>query len=184
VSFINGLRSVEKAILRSHQVKHICKNYSMTEVGFRHNHQSLGMMVRDQGYIDLYSDDSRFLVTKNVILSMGGQTSLATRKIQLNPDTLENLLILGKHINPKVFDGIKLLALSALAGDLRVLGPDAVDSQGGPLVNGFVPLSAAFEEHQVFLQSPESHMNATGLKFHFLERSMRGIEVTQGIPIS
>lgn len=141
------------------QVRHILLNFSSQEQCFRHPDGPVGMVLRDQGQVDIYAGKCKS------VLSLSGDFyntainySVVAERINLRAKSITNLKILDKHFNKKLHEGQKVLAIKpdAQLSQHFVIGPNTKVLVAGVIGEIIlpVPILDLFDERLVFEEDP------------------------------
>jgi hypothetical protein len=145
------------ALFSSASIKHLAFNVSETEQFIKHPKGPLGIVLRDQGMVDIYAGSVKQIYAINGdALLIANRYGINANLISFTVSDIVNFKLLGKNINPTIFAGKKLLAPKIDLTPLALVGPNTtVDQKTQKLINT-VPATSVFEEVTLFETTKDS----------------------------
>lgn len=150
-----ALSKYAKLALSDANIKHNTFDYGQNTQGIRHPYGPLGVMLRDQGQVDIYAGGSRLLLgLKGEQVSLSTINKTVADRISFSAKGISNFRILGRSFSKKIHEGQKVVAIKkgvTITG-LSVIGPETkviVDGVIGDILNP-VPMIRIFDERAIF----------------------------------
>lgn len=139
--------------LNEQHIRHLALNYSWRSSCMRHPENPTGVMIRDEGQVQLYAGK-----TQSILAMSGDRLDLSTNhliiseKLGITTKGITNLKILGKNFTKELFNGQKVVAIKPNASISKYFVMDAttrVVPETGEIINK-VPMGNIFDERLIF----------------------------------
>lgn len=148
-----GAVQVFDALWSHSSTKHTAFMYGDRETGLRHPDHPSGILLRDQGQTDLYAGKSRFILSVDgAVLGLCRWWALYSDTIKIQAGSLTSIVVQGKTINERVFNGQPLAGIKPNLPDrLGLVTSDLlIDTRTGRIISGFIPFDDVFTPERVF----------------------------------
>lgn len=150
-----ALRQLEEMTDRIQNIRTL--NYNDRSVGLRTPDSPVGVLLNDTGIAQLYAGSSKFLLGINgKIKAIGDRINIETKEISLNPNSIGDIRILGKSIDPDVFWSRDYVMINKKSlENVTVITPETiVDLNTGKILNS-KPLLDYLEPKELFVNSEQ-----------------------------
>lgn len=165
-----------KTVDYSKFIRNILLNWADREVGLRHPTSPVGMVIRDQGIVEMYSGPARVsLTSEGLIANISRIYGVKSDKIALNVPSIENLRFNGRSINKDIFLG---RPIPSIIGDslenIFFVGPATVTESGESLINT-IPVTAILEASVLFQENSEDMLLDHNIEiFNIIDAAIKG----------
>lgn len=134
-------------------------NYSWDSQGMRHPNGPLGLVLRDEGQVQIYAGKSQSIWgIKGERVDISTNYHNLAERINFTSRGITNLRFLGRFFTKEIHDGQKVVAIkpNASIATYSVIGPETkvlVDGKIGEIISP-VPMIRIFDERMIFDMDP------------------------------